>query len=307
MKLQQMRYLCTVVDSNFNITEAAAALYTSQPGVSKQIRVLEQELGVEILVRAGNRIIGTTEAGTEIVAAARRVLMDARQLEQVAEEFTHRDSGRLVVATTHLHARFPLLPVITAFAKKYASVQMRLLQCPPEEIEARVVAGEADIGVTTGSDTLASQCVALDAYPLHRCLIAPRGHPVLKIRRPALKDIARYPLIMYDPHFSSGKSVQDAFDRAGIAPNVVLSAIDADVIKAYVAGKLGIAVLQSLAYDARLDREIGAVNVDHLFPGTHTKLILNRAKYMRQYTFDFIHMLVPAWTQSKVKAALAAG
>jgi DNA-binding transcriptional LysR family regulator len=307
MKLQQMKFLCTVVDCDFNITEAAAALFTSQPGVSKQIRALESELGVEILVRSGNRIIGATEAGAEIVAAARRVLVDTKQLEEVAREFTNREGGRLVVATTHLHARFPLLPVITAFAKKYANVQMRLLQCPPDEIQAMVVAGEADIGVTTGSNMLAAQCVALNAYPLHRCLIAPRGHPVLKHRRPTLKDITRYPVIMYDPHFSSGKSVQDAFDRAGIVPNVVLSAIDADVIKAYVAGGLGIAVLQSLAYDAKVDTEIAAVNVDHLFPGSYTKLILNRAKYLRQHTFDFIHMVAPAWTQAKVKAELAGG
>lgn len=305
MKLQQMKYLCAVVDRGCNITEAAQALFTSQPGVSKQIRALEEELGVELLVRAGNRIIGTTEAGREIVAAARRVLMDARQLEDVAREFTHREDGRLVVATTHLHARFPLLPVITAFAKKYAHVRMRLLQCPPEEIEAMVAAGDADVGVTAGSDALAEGCVALNAYPLHRCLIATLGHPVLKLKRPTLKQIAQYPLIMYDPNFSSGKSVQRAFDAAGITPNVVLSAIDADVIKAYVAGGLGIAVLQRLAYDPKVDTTIGAVNVDHLFPGSHTKLVLNRAKYLRQYTFDFIQMVAPAWTQAKVRAALA--
>lgn len=305
MKLQQMKFLCAVVDSGCNITEAAQALFTSQPGVSKQIRALEEELGVEILVRAGNRIIGTTEAGREIVAAARRVLVDAKQLEEVAREFTRREDGRLVVATTHLHARFPLLPVITGFARKYAKVQMRLLQCPPEEIEAMIVSGEADVGVTTGSDALAPQCIALDAYPLHRCLIAAVGHPLLKARRVTLKQIAQYPLITYDPNFSSGKTVQRAFDAAGIVPNVVLSAIDADVIKAYVAGKLGVAVLQRLAYEPKIDTEIRAVDVDHLFPGTYTKIVLNRAKYLRQYTLDFIHMVAPAWTNAKVRAALA--
>jgi LysR family cys regulon transcriptional activator len=306
MKLQQLKYLCSVVEQDFNITVAAQTLFTSQPGVSKQIRLLERELGVEILVRSGNRIIGTTEAGAEIVEAARRVLVDSKQLEEVAREFTNRSGGRLTVATTHLHARYPLLPVITAFSKKYASVQLSLLQCPPAEIAARVAAGEADIGISTGPDEFSSQCITLKAYKLYRCVIAPRGHAILKRKRPALADIARYPLIVYDASFSSGWIVLRAFEQAGIKPNIILSAIDADVIKAYVAGKLGIAVLQSLAYDPEKDPEIGAVGADHLFPPSDTKLILNRAKYLRQYMFDFIAMVAPAWTPAKVRAALVA-
>lgn len=306
MKLQQLKYLCAVVERDFNITEAAEALFTSQPGVSKQIRLLESELGVEILVRSGNRIIGTTEAGAEIVQAAQRVLTDSRQLEEVAHEFTNRSGGRLVVATTHLHARYPLLPVITAFSQKYANVQLSLLQCPPAEIEARVASGEADIGVTTGTEQPASQCIALRAYPLRRCVVAPLGHPILKRKKPTLKDIAGYPLIAYNSTLSSGWIVLQTFQKAGIEPNIVLSAIDADVIKAYVASGLGIAVLQSLAYDAKEDRAIGAVGADHLFPSSDTQLILNRGKYLRQYMFDFIAMVTPQWTQPKVKAALAA-
>ncbi len=235
------------------------------------------------------------------------MLVDSKQLEEVAREFTNRSGGRLTVATTHLHARYPLLPVITAFSKKYANVQLSLLQCPPAEIAARVAAGEADIGISTGPDEFSSQCVTLKAYKLHRCVIAPRGHAILKRKRPALADIARYPLIVYDASFSSGWIVlRDAFEKAGIKPNVVLSAIDADVIKAYVAGKLGIAVLQSLAYDPDKDPEIGAVGGDHLFPVSDTKLILNRGKYLRQYMFDFIAMVAPAWTPAKVRAALVA-
>ena len=305
MKLQQLKYLCTVVERGYNITEAAEALFTSQPGVSKQIRLLKSELGVEILVRSGNRIIGATEAGAEIVEAARRVLTDSRQLEEAAREFTNRSGGRLVVATTHLHARYPLLPVITAFSKKYASVQLSLLQCPPAEIEARVAAGEADVGVTTGAEESPSQCIALRAYPLKRCVVAPLGHPILKRKKPTLKDIAGYPLIAYNSTLSSGWVVLQTFERAGIQPNIVLSAIDADVIKAYVASGLGIAVLQSLAYDAQQDREIGAVSADHLFPSSDTHLILNRGKYLRQYMFDFIAMVAPSWTPPKVRAALA--
>jgi LysR family cys regulon transcriptional activator len=307
MKFQQLRYLCEVVERGFNVTDAAAALGTSQPGVSKQIRMLEQQLGVDILVRSGNRIIGMTEAGGEIVDAARRVLADSRQLEEIAHEFTHRNSGQLTVATTHLHVRYSLLPVIKVFSKKYPDVRLKLLQGSPAEIAMRVSTAEADIGISTGSEELARQCVTLKAYPLYRCIVAPLGHPLLrKKKRLTLRDIASYPLIVYDASFSSGSVVKETFERAGIEPKIVLSAIDADVIKAYVGAQVGIAVLQKLAYDPVRDIEIGAIAVDHLFPPSDAKLIINRAKYLRQYMFDFIQMVAPEWTPKKVRARLAA-
>jgi LysR family transcriptional regulator, cys regulon transcriptional activator len=306
MKLQQLRYLCEVVEQRFNVSEASAALHTSQPGVSKQIRLLEQELGVDILVRSGNRIIGMTEAGTDIVHAARRVLVDSRQLEEIAHEFTHQNRGQLTVATTHLHVRYSLLPVIKEFSKKYSNVHLKLLQGAPAEIAARVSTGEADIGMSTGSDELARHCVTLKAYPLYRCVIAPLGHPLLSRKRLTLKDIAAYPLILYDASLSSGSIVRDTFEQAGIRPTVALSAMDADVIKAYVAARVGIAVLQRLAYDSSRDIEIGAIGVDHLFPPSDAKLIVNRAKFLRQYMFDFIQMVAPVWTPNRVRRALIA-
>jgi LysR family cys regulon transcriptional activator len=306
MKLQQLRYLCEAVDRGFNITEAAAALHTSQPGISKQIRLLEQELGVDILVRSGNRIVGTTEAGANIVRAARRVLIDSRQLGEIADEFTQQNRGQLTVATTHLHVRYSLLSIIKRFIEKYPNVRLKLLQEAPAGIAALVASGEADIGMSTGADELARECVVLKAHTLHRCIVAPLGHPVLAKRRPLLADIAAYPLIVYDASLISGSIVKETFERAGIQPNIALTAMDADVIKAYVAARVGIAVLQKLAYDPRRDVEIGAVGADHLFPTSDAKLIINRGKFLRRYMFDFIQMVAPLWTPSKVRKTLTA-
>ena len=307
MKFHQLRYLCQVVECRFNVTDAAGILHTSQPGISKQIRLLERELGVDILVRSGNRIIGMTEAGERLVAAARRVLADSRQLEDIAREFTQGDRGELTVATTHLHARYSLLPVIREFVRIYPQVQLKLLQSVPVEITMSVSRGDADIGISTGSDELVRHCVALDAYRIHRCVVAPLGHPLLRRkRRLTLRDIAAHPLIVYESSLSSGSIVQDAFEGAGIRPVVVLKAMDADVLKAYVAAGLGVAVLQQLAYDATRDTEIGAVAVDHLFPPSTARLIVDRTKFLRRYMFDFIRMVAPRWTPGRVREALNA-
>ena len=270
------------------------------------MRLLEEELGVDILVRSGNRIVGMTEAGTAIVQAGRRALVEARQIEEIAREATHQNRGQFTVATTHLHVRYSLLPVIKTFAQKYPNVQLKLLQGAPAEIATRVSSGEADVGISTGTDDLTRQCVSLDAYPLYRCVIAPRRHPLLRRKRPTLRDLAAYPLIIYDPSFSSGSVVTGTFEAAGITPNVVLSAMDADVIKAYVGAGVGIAVLQKLAFDPARDLDIGALGVDHLFPPSTAKLILSPAKYLRRYMFDFIEMVAPTWTPKKVREALVA-
>lgn len=304
MKLHQLRYLCEVVDHGFNITEAAQALFTSQPGVSKQIRQLERELGVEILARQGNRITGLTDPGRELVAAAKRLLVDSQELKKMAASFAAADSGSFTVATTHLHARYPLLPVISTFSKKYPKVRLSLFQGPPAEIANRVAGGQADIGITTGPREPEPRLVMLPAYRIHRCLITPRGHPLLKIKKPSLTAIARFPLITYDANFSSGWTVAQAFEKQRICPNVVLSATDADVIKAYVAAGLGVAILQSMAYDPKMDTEIRAVSVDHLIAPSMTHVMLRKGKYLPRYMFDFIEMFSKQWTPALVRAAL---
>lgn len=304
MKLQQLRYLCAVVDHGFNITTASQALFTSQPGISKQIRQLERELGVEILTRQGNRIVGLTDPGRELVSAARRLLIDSQELHTIAASYSAADSGSLRVATTHLHARYPLLPVISAFSKKYPKVRLGLFQGPPAEIANRVGSGDADIGITTGPVEADPQLVMLPAYRIHRCLIAAPGHPLLKNSRVSLAAIARYPLIVYDANFSSGWTVSQAFEKQRLTPNIVLSATDADVIKAYVAAGLGVAILQSMAYDPKQDTGIRAVPVDHLIAPSMTHIVLRSGKYLTRYMFEFIEMFSKNWPPALVRNAL---
>jgi LysR family cys regulon transcriptional activator len=307
MKLQQLRYLCEVVERGFNITEAANALHTSQPGVSKQIRLLERELGVEILARQGQRITGLTGPGRELVDAAQRLLVDAQELKHMAENLAAPGRGSLTVATTHLHARYPLLPVISRFVEKHPGVRLSLFQGPPAAIADRVVAGLADIGITTGPEQPSAQLVMLPAYRIHRCLIAPPGHPLLKLKKPSLAQIAAYPLIVYDANFSSGWTVTRAFERARLRPNIVLSATDADVIKAYVGAGLGVAILQSMAYDPRKDTEVCGVPVDHLIAPSMTYVLLRKGKYLTTHLLDFVEMYSKRWTPPLVRAALKKG
>ncbi|OWT57600.1 LysR substrate-binding domain-containing protein [Candidimonas nitroreducens] len=304
MKLQQLRYFCQVVKNDFNITHAAAALYTSQPGVSKQLKLLEQQLGIGIFMRSGQKILGLTEAGKEVFEIARQILMSATQLQEVAQRFSDRDSGQLIVATTHLHARYSLLPVIEKFSKRYPHVQLALIQSSPDEIDALLVDGKADIGISTNFGTEHSELVRLQTKTLYRCLITPKSHPLLRKRKPSLHDIAQYPLIVYDSRLNSGRCVLEAFEEKGIKPNIVLTAVDADVIKAYVTAGLGVAILQELAYEK--DRDIGlySVPVRHLFPPMETNVCLNRAKYLRQFAFDFITLFEPRWQRESVRNAL---
>lgn len=304
MKLQQLRYLCAVVEHGFNITEASQSLFTSQPGVSKQIRQLERELEVEIFSRQGNRIIELTEPGRALVTAAQQLLIDSHELKKIAAAFSSMDSGSLKVATTHLHARYPLLPVIRVFSKKYPKVRLGLLQGSPAEIASHVASGLADIGITTGPANPDPRLVLLPAYQIHRCLITPPGHKLLKVARISLAEIARHPLIVYDANFSSGWTVTHAFEKRGITPNIVLSATDADVIKAYVASGLGVAILQSMAFDPEKDADIRAVPVDHLIPPSMTHLVLRREKFLTPYMFDFIEMCSKKWTPPMVRGAL---
>src|SRR5690242_17486662 len=198
MKLQQIRYLCQIVDSGFNITEAARTLHTAQSGISRQVRLLEEELGAEILLREGNRITGLTEPGEEIVAACRRLLTDAKGLKDIAEAFEARDTGTLAVAMFHLHARFSLQPTIAAFHRNYPDVQLKLSQLDSADVAQLVASKEADIGITTSLPERNAELVSLPAYATSMHLYTPRKHPLLKLKRPSLVDIAQYPLIMLD-------------------------------------------------------------------------------------------------------------
>jgi LysR family cys regulon transcriptional activator len=305
MKLQQLRYFCQVVKHDFNITHAANALYTSQPGVSKQLKLFEQQLGIDVFTRSGQKILGLTEVGDEIFKLSHQILLSTAQLQQVAQYYSDKESGQLTVATTHLHARYSLLPVIEKFSKQYPRVHLALIQSSPDEIDALLVDGKADIGISTNVGTEHSELVRLQSKSLYRCLITAKKHPLLKKRKPSLHDIANYPLIVYDSRLSSGRFVLEAFDQKGITPNIVLTAVDADVIKAYVGAGLGVAILQELAYEPERDIDIEALSAHHLFPPVETNICLNRAKYLRQFAFDFITLFEPRWERDAVREALS--
>jgi LysR family cys regulon transcriptional activator len=308
MNLQQLRYLHGIAEQGFNISRAAAALHTSQPGISKQIQMLEQELGIAILSRKGNRIVGVTEPGRAILEVARRMVHDAHNLKRIGDDFTSKDAGRLVVATTHMHARYVLRDVIRDFVRQHPRVQLVLRQASPAETAVLVASGEADIGVSSQPPEPAHEdLVTLTCYRLERSVITQRRHPLLREKRLTLKAIAKYPIITFDQSFIGGSAVLRAFEAARIKPNIVLSAIDADVIKTYVELGLGIAILPTIAYEPKRDRALRAIDAAKLFEPTVTSIELRRENYLRSYMLDFIQRVAPQWSRDNITQATRSG
>ena len=299
MNLIQLRYLRGIAEQGFNISRAAAALHTSQPGISKQIQLLERELGVAILVRRGNRIVGVTEPGQAILNVARRMLGDAEILRRIGEEFTQRKK-RLVVATTHIYARYVLRSVIEDYMRLHPDVQLALRQGNPAQIAQWVAAGDADIGVSSEPPEPIRAIALLPCSSLQRSVITRTKHPLLKEKRLTLAKLAGYPLLTLDQSFPGGAAVMHAFGKARIEPNIVLSAIDADVIKTYVELGLGIAILPSIAYEPSRDRRLAAIDAGHLFEPTTTHIAIRRDSYLRDYMYDFILMVAPNWNREAI-------
>ncbi|WP_020201497.1 MULTISPECIES: LysR substrate-binding domain-containing protein [Cupriavidus] len=291
MTLQQLRCLQAVIASQLSISRAADALHTTQPAVSKLIRSLENEIGVELFVRRGNRLVGLTDAGQEAQALSRRVLNDTRALAGLAGAGQAGGSGTLRVGTTHIHARYGLPDVIRRFSKAHPAVNLELLQGHPAQIVQWVSDNAVDLGISTLPDNTPEGIVALPAYPIPRCLIVPRRHPLLKLARVSVEDIARYPLVTYDEHFNSGWMVTREFQRRGLSPRVVVRATDANVIKAYVAAGLGVAVVQQMAVEPRRDTDLAVIDTGELFPPSMASVSLREDQYVRGYMQDFIDMI----------------
>lgn len=292
MKLQQLRFLTQVIASNFNVTAAAAVLHTSQSGVSHQIRLLEEELGATVFLRQDKRLLGLTDVGKEVARVARDMLARSEELRSIVADFDAPDTGQLTVATTHVHARYALLPVIAAFSRHHPSAALQLIQTFPQEIFQLLDSDQADLGLTTEPPDPA-RFDAVPAYAIGRCVITRVGHPLLKLEQPSLVDIARHPMIVYDSRLSSGRTVVEAFARQGVAPTVVLSAVDVDVIKAYVAAGLGAAIVPSLAYEPKVDTQLRARGMDHVFPRVMTYIVTRRGKYVRKLARAFMDRVAP--------------
>src|SRR5919109_170053 len=293
MKLQQLRYLTEVARRGLNVSEAAEALHTSQPGVSKQIRALEDELGVQVFVRHGKRLVSVTEPGKAVVAIAERILAEAQNLRRAGEEFANDKLGTLTIAATHTQARYALPKAVAAFKRRYPKVELLIHQGNPTQICEQVLAGEADMGVATEMISTYPELVSLPVYQWNRCVVVPPKHPLLKQNPLTLEKLAEYPIVTYDFAFANRSLVQKAFESRGLKPHVVLSAQDSDVIKTYVELGLGVGILAKMAFDA-----------SHLFESSTTRLGIKRGAYLRRYAYDFIELFAPHLARGTVERAV---
>ena len=304
MKLQQLRYLVEVERQGLNLSVAAAKLHTSQPGISKQIKLLENELGVEIFVRNGKRVTAVTPPGKAIIEIARRILHESDNLKQAAQDFTDEDSGRLTIATTHTQARYALPGVVQRFSQRYPKVKLGLVQGNPMQICQYTLAGQADFCIATEAIATFDELVMLPCYAWNRCVIAPPEHPILKLKSLTLEAIAKYPIITYDFAFTGRSQINHAFETRGLKPNVVLTAIDSDIIKTYVALGLGIGILAHMAFDPTRDINLRAMDASHLFESSTTRIGVPRNAYLRGYVYDFIEMFAPHLSRKVVDGAV---
>jgi LysR family cys regulon transcriptional activator len=305
MKLQQLRYLVEVAKQGLSISEAAEKLHTSQPGISKQIRLLEDELGVQIFIRNGKRVVDITAPGRDILVIAERMLMQAKNLKKVAHDFVHVEDGSLTIATTHTQARYALPETIRVFCARYPKVQLRIKQGSPTQICEMVVNGDADIAIATEGIPLFPELGMLPCYTWNRSIIMRDHHPLLSLDRPiTLKDIAPLPIITYDFAFAGRTKINRAFEEAKLTPNIILTAIDSDIIKTYVNLDLGIGILASMAYDPEEDKDLRAIDASHLFEPSTTRIGVRRDAYLRGYMFDFIELFAPQLTRDKVQTIL---
>lgn len=306
MNLQQLRYLREIARNGLKVSDAAEALFTSQPGISKQIKLLEEELGVTILVRNGKRITALTEPGRIVLDIAERILRDTENLREVGREFNSGGRGTLVIATTHTQARYALPPVVSRFTQRYPQVRLTLREGSPAQIADMLREGSAEVGIATESDESFSDLVTLPCAQWTRCVITPLRHPLLGSGPLTLEKIAQHPLITYDFAFAANSPIQRAFDAAGIKPNIVLTAIAADVIKAYVEQGMGIGILAKMAFDPARDTGIRLINADHLFEASTTRIALRPNAWLRGYAYDFIELFAPKLKRATVESALKA-
>lgn len=304
MKLQQLQYVLEIVRHGNHLSAAAKALHTSQPGVSRQIQLLESELGFGIFTRTRNRIIGLSEPGQEVLAIAKRLVADMSALRALKDDMQAGNRGTLTIATTHTQARYVLPKVIKTFIEAYPQVRLILKQGDPEEICALVDSGDADLAIGTETTRKYSDLVRLECYKLERSVAAKVGHPILDVEPLTLKAISAYPIITYGPRYSGFRKVMKAFHDTGIEPKIVLNAIDADVSKTYVEMGIGIAIMTTIAVEPKHDIGIRARDAHHLFEPSTVAITLRANTYLRPFILDFIRAMASHLTPAVVRKAL---
>jgi LysR family cys regulon transcriptional activator len=303
MQLHQLRYVLEVYRSGNHISAAADMLHTSQPGISKQIRQLELELGFDIFERTRNRIVDVTEAGREVIKIAEMVLSGIADIKKMRNDYTDESGGKLIIATTHTFARYVLPRVVKAFMQKHPTVQVSLMQGNPTEVCDYVHAGHADIGVATDSMKTVLGLVRMPCFTITRSVVASKGHPILSLEAITLEDLATYPIIAHDNFRSGGWTILETFAQAGIKPTIQFSGVDSDVAKTYVELGLGIAILASIAVDPVHDGDLEARDVSNLFSSSTAYVSFRRSAYLSKFELDFMNILAPTLTRRKVLSA----
>ena len=305
MKLQQLRYICEVAKHNLNVSATASSLYTSQPGISKQIRLLEDELGVEIFTRSGKHLTRVTPTGQQILTIANEVLRQVDNIKQLTHEHNSPESGNLSVATTHTQARYALPQVIQGFIEKYPSVTLHMHQGTPIQISEKAADGSVDFAIATEALELFTDLIMMPCYRWNRCVLVPKGHPLASIDRLSLKDVAQHPIVTYVFGFTGRSKLDEAFTEQGLKAKVVFTATDADVIKTYVRLGLGIGIVAHMAYDPTIDHDLVAIEADHLFESSITSIGFRKGTYLRGYMYDFINGFAPHLTRDVIDRVTA--
>ena len=305
MNFQQLRIIRETVRQNFNLTDAANALFTSQSGVSKHIKDLEDELGIELFVRRGKRLLGLTEPGKELVEIVERMLLDAKNIKRLADQFSQSDHGSLAIATTHTQARYTLPTVVTRFKAEYPGVHLVLHQASPSEIVSLLLSGEADIGIATESIEGVPQIASFPYYSWNHAVIVPEGHPLTSAAPLTLEAIAAYPIITYHEGFTGRSAIDKIFANAGLVPDIVMSALDADVIKTYVELGLGIGIVASMAFNPARDGGLRLLDSAHLFAANTTRIAVRKGHYLRGYAYRFLEYCSLVLTEQAVRNAVA--
>ena len=306
MKLNQLRYIVEVARRGMNVSAAADALYTSQPGVSKQIRMLEEELGIPVFERSGKHFTGLTRPGQQVLAAAERALAETASIQSIAAEFADEQSGSLSIATTHTQARHALPEAVRRFRQCYPRVSLHFHQGTPMQIAEMATAGEVDFAIATEALELYDDLVMLPCYRWNRSIIVPRGHPLCDHDRLTLEAVAEHPLVTYVFGFTGRSRLDAAFAARGLSPEVVFTATDSEVIKTYVQLGLGVGIMATMAFDPRRDEGLVALDASHLFEASTTQIGFRRSAYMRRYMFSFIETFAPHLDQAVVQQAIDA-
>lgn len=311
MNFQQLRSVREAIRQDFNLTAVATALHTSQPGVSRQIRELEDELGIDIFVRAGKRLTGLTPPGEAVLPIIERLMQEADNLRRAGEDFTQQGRGSLTIAATHSQARYALPPAVRDFRAQHPQVSLRLHQGTPRQIAEMLLSGEADIGVATEALASYPELVALPCYQWTHSVIVPPAHPLAQDADASLpltlQRLSAFPIITYEAGYTGRSHIDEGFARDKLPANIVLEAMDADVIKTYVELGMGVGIVAAIAYDDQRDTRLRAIDARHLFAANMTRLAIKRGAWLRAYVFDFIQTFASPLTRTVVEAALANG